>query len=107
MIAIIAIAALNFFVTDPIAERSADDEAALLVLSAQTWVELSPDVQLAFEFELAQNHDLIISAETRALIRAELTEPYLALLEERLSERLEAPIEILRGEEEDLVRSAA
>ena len=103
MIAIIAIAALNYFVTDPIAERSADDESALLVLSAQTWVELPPEVQLAFELELAQNHDLIINAETQDLIRAELTEPYLDILEERLSERLDTRIEILRGEEEDLV----
>jgi hypothetical protein len=41
-IAATAILALNTFVIRPIAERSADDEAALLVLSAQTWVELPP-----------------------------------------------------------------
>src|SRR5512144_2083393 len=38
VIVVIAVVALNVFVIDPIAEQSADDEAALLVLSAQTWV---------------------------------------------------------------------
>ena len=38
LIAVISTIALYAFVIDPIAERSADDEAALLVLSAQTWV---------------------------------------------------------------------
>ncbi len=99
LIAIIAIAALNYFVIDPIAERSADDEAALLVLSAQTWAELLPDVRPNFELELAQYHDLIISAETHDLSRAELTEPYLSLLEEKLSERLNTPVGILEGED--------
>ena len=42
LIAVISTIALYVFVIDPIAERSADDEAALLVLSAQTWVELPP-----------------------------------------------------------------
>ena len=66
-IAVTAIVALNAFVIEPIAERSADDEAALLVLSAQTWVELPPGARPYFELELAQNHDLIISSEARSL----------------------------------------
>ena len=45
-IVLVATFALNVFVIDPIAERSADDEAALLVLSAQTWVELPPQAPL-------------------------------------------------------------
>ncbi|HET6471676.1 MAG TPA: hypothetical protein VFG38_07520, partial [Pseudomonadales bacterium] len=66
-IAATAIIALNMFVIRPIAERSADDEAALLVLSAQTWVELPPNARPYFELELAQNHDLIISPQARDL----------------------------------------
>ena len=42
-IAIIAVVALDTFVTTPITERAASDEAGLLVLSAQTWCELLPD----------------------------------------------------------------
>ena len=65
LIATVSILALNYFVIDPIAETSADDEAALLVLSAQTWVELPPEARPYFELELAQNHDLIVGAEVR------------------------------------------
>ena len=42
----------------PVAERSADDLAGLIVLSAQTWVELPPETRAAFERELARQHGL-------------------------------------------------
>ncbi|MDP3123676.1 MAG: ATP-binding protein, partial [Thiobacillus sp.] len=42
----------------PVAERSADDLASLIVLSAQTWVELPPETRAAFEQELARRHGL-------------------------------------------------
>ena len=42
----------------PVAERSADDLAGLVVLSAQTWVELPPETRSAFERELARRHGL-------------------------------------------------
>jgi len=42
----------------PVAERSADDLAGLIVLSAQTWVELPPRTRAAFEQELARRHGL-------------------------------------------------
>ena len=54
-IAIIAVVALDTFVTTPITERAANDEAGLLVLSAQTWVELLPDRRPHFELELLIN----------------------------------------------------
>jgi two-component system osmolarity sensor histidine kinase EnvZ len=96
-IVVIAVAALNAFVIDPIAEQSADDEAALLVLSAQTWVELPPDARPYFELELAQNHDLIISGDPLKLKEADFTRPYLSLLQERLTERLGEPVPLLEG----------
>ncbi len=42
----------------PVAERSADDLAGLIVLSAQTWAELPPQTRPAFERELARRHGL-------------------------------------------------
>ena len=36
----------------PLAQRSADDLADLLILSAQIWVELPPEKRPAFEQEL-------------------------------------------------------
>src|SRR4030095_2017448 len=70
-IVVIAMLALNRFVIDPIAERSADDEAALLVLTAEKWVAVTPEARPYFELELAENHDLFVSAEPRELPLAE------------------------------------
>jgi two-component system osmolarity sensor histidine kinase EnvZ len=98
-IAVTAIVALNVFVIEPIAERSADDEAALLVLSAQTWVELPPGARPYFELELAQNHDLIISSEVRSLPLADTGLEYLELLQTHLSQRIGEPVTLLKGDE--------
>jgi len=98
-IAATAIIALNMFVIRPIAERSADDEAALLVLSAQTWVELPPNARPYFELELAQNHDLIISPQARALPPADLSMSYLDLLQAKLSERLGTDVRLMQGDD--------
>ena len=96
----IAVVALQLFVVLPISEQSADDEAALLVLSAQTWVELPPAARPYFELELAENHDLIISAVPEQFAPVEYTEsPFLALLEEKLNERFGAPVTLSRSEE--------
>ncbi len=97
LIVVIAVLALNQFVIEPIADRSADDEAALLVLSAQTWVELPPEARPYFELELAQSHDLIISAEPQALEPADLSQPYLSLLQEKLGERLGIEVSLEAG----------
>lgn len=98
-IVLIAILALSYFVIQPIAQRSADDEAALVVLAAQTWVELPPDARPYFELEMAQSHDLILSEDVRALPLFAESNLYVDLLAERLSERLDEPIELLQSDE--------
>ncbi len=98
-IAVTAILALNQFVIRPIALQAADDEAALLVLSAQTWVELPPLSRRYFELELAENHDLVITPDVRELPPAPLDQAYLPLLRDKLSERLGQPITLLAADE--------
>lgn len=93
--------ALNRFVIEPITERAADDEAALLVLSAQTWVELPPQARPLFELELAESHDLIISEQTRELPPATTDAPYLELVGSQLAKRLGQPVLLM--ESDDLV----
>ncbi len=99
LIALVSIAALNTYLIEPIARQSANDEAALLVLSAQTWVELPPPARPYFELELAENHDLIVSSEPRNLAVATLEQPYLSLLQDHLAERLGGPVTLLEGDE--------
>lgn len=99
VIAVVAVVAATIFVIRPMALRSADDEAALIVLSAQTWVELPPDARPYFELELVENHGLVISAEARDLPRYAHNQGYLSLLGERLSQRLGTPVPLRTGDE--------
>lgn len=87
-IALVSIVALNSYVIEPIARQSASDEAALLVLSAQTWVELPPEARPFFELELVESHGLVVSPEVRELGPRRTVRPYVELLEGSLTERL-------------------
>ncbi|MEM7077662.1 MAG: ATP-binding protein [Pseudomonadota bacterium] len=97
LIALSAGFALYIFVISPISAQSAEDEAALLVLSAQTWVELPPDARPYFELEMAENHDLIISEVLEELPIIGNPSAYFEVLKTSLSERVEAPVELLAG----------
>ena len=99
LIAVVSTIALNVFVIDPIAERSADDEAALLVLSAQTWVELPPQARPYFELELAQSHDLIISVAEQTLPPLDRYLPFTELLLEKLQQRLALDVQLYDGDD--------
>ncbi len=55
---VLSIAAIAAYVLMPLEEQSANDFAALLALSARTWVELPPETRPAFAAELAANHGL-------------------------------------------------
>jgi two-component system osmolarity sensor histidine kinase EnvZ len=80
----------------PVAERSADDLAGLIVLSAQTWVELPPSTRAAFERELARRHGLRL---TTVDIGATADAPRFAFrtqIETALSQRVGERI-VLRG----------
>lgn len=97
-IALTSIIALAVFVILPIEDRSADDEAGLIVLSAKTWVELDAARRPAFEIEMLQNHDLIVSAETRDLSFAGEGNRYYDLLASKLSERLDGPVRLMESD---------
>ena len=80
----------------PVAERSADDLAGLIVLSAQTWVELPPETRAAFERELARRHGLRL---TTVDVGATAPAPYFAFrrqIEDAISQRTGDVVE-LRG----------
>ena len=99
LISIVSTIALYTFVIDPIAEKSADDEAALLVLSAQTWVELPPEARPFFELELAQNHDLIISQVIQELPEYQGSDSAIGLLVMKLENRLFGEVKVLDGDD--------
>lgn len=91
---LILIAATVNYVMLPMAKRSADDLAALLVLSAQTWVELPPETRRDFELELARKHEFMLYEDAPPLPARTAFYPYLTLLDEALTKRTGAPMSI-------------
>src|SRR3989338_665104 len=90
----ILIAATVYYVVLPMAKRSADDLAALLVLSAQTWVELPPVTRKDFELELARKHQFMLFEDMTPLPPRDEFLPYLSLLDSALSARTGEAISI-------------
>lgn len=84
---LVMLAAIAYYIMLPMARRSADDLAALMVLSAQTWVELPPQTRPDFELELARKHNLWLLEATAELPGHDRFLPYLSLLEGALAAR--------------------
>ncbi|MDO9465991.1 MAG: ATP-binding protein, partial [Thiobacillus sp.] len=80
----------------PVAERSADDLAGLVVLSAQTWVELPPETRAAFEQELARRHGLRLTTLDVGAIADAPQFAFRTQIEAALSRRVGEAV-ILRG----------
>lgn len=100
VIALTSIAALVVFVIRPIEDRLADDEAGLVVLAAQTWVELPPAARLYFEMEMLEAHDIVITADARELPRVEPEgDRYFDLLAWKLSARLGDAVRLMTSDE--------
>ncbi|MBN8486720.1 MAG: HAMP domain-containing protein [Burkholderiales bacterium] len=94
----LTIATLLGFVMLPMAQRSADDLAGLMVLSAQTWAELPPDTRSAFEDELRRTHQLSVRPDMPAPPEDSLVHGvYLHFLERSLAQRDGASAQLWRA----------
>lgn len=87
---LLAAAVVAGFVMVPMARRSADDLANLMILSAQTWNELPPETRVDFELELARTYQLALRAESPMRSGEgsdEWHSPYLYFLEASLNQK--------------------
>ncbi|MBU0751305.1 MAG: HAMP domain-containing protein [Gammaproteobacteria bacterium] len=89
-------AAVVAFVMAPMARRSADDLAGLMVLAAQTWNELPPGTRPDFEVELARSHLLSLRAQPPAGDTDEWRGPYLHFIETALAGKTRRPQPLIR-----------
>lgn len=87
---LVTVAAVAVFVMVPMARRSADDLANLMILSAQTWSELPPGTRVDFELELSKTYQLALRAEPpgqSGIGNDEWHSPYLYFLEDALNDK--------------------
>jgi two-component system osmolarity sensor histidine kinase EnvZ len=85
-------AIITWQVAYPLGKRAISDLAALMILSAQTWIELPPETRADFEDELLANHGLRIGDSREAVPVVDVPRPYLRLLGEDLEARMGAEI---------------
>ena len=90
----LAFAALVVFqnLISPIARQSAGDMAALMLLSAQTWVELPVEARPRFEIELKQYHRLYIAEQPQPLDKIDIHHLFYNYLLEAFEKRLNQPV---------------
>ena len=72
----------------PLAHRSADDLADLLVLSAHIWIELPPEKRSAFQVDLREKYGLNLQESGTALSEEIGLYPYIRFLRASLADRL-------------------
>lgn len=87
VIEVLVVTLFVLFVLLPLARRSADDLAGLMVLSAQTWAELPPLTRPAFEEELLASHALALRPASPGAGQDEWHPFYFYVLEEALVRR--------------------
>ena len=76
-----------FFVAIPLTKRAADDLSALIVLSAQIWVELPPGTRPDFEREMLRRHKIAIGLAGEPLPHHDTSHLYIRYVEEALQKR--------------------
>jgi two-component system osmolarity sensor histidine kinase EnvZ len=92
LLVVITLAATAWFVLIPVGKQAADDLAALLILSAQTWVEVPPETRPDLEQELLDSHRLRLSTESFPLSLPRPTPPYLTILHQAIERRIGHPV---------------
>lgn len=94
-IQLITLVTTSTLILYPIARNSANDLAALIVLSSKTWGELPASRLPDFQNELQRHHALHVEITTTPLIGDPSYLPYVALLQTALAERLKTPVSVL------------
>lgn len=90
----ITLASIAYYVLIPVGKQSGEDLAALLILSAQTWVELPPEAQPDLEHELLSTHQLKLVSSSPLPPLSEPGYPYLAILNEAINKRIGQPVSV-------------
>ncbi len=96
-----SIAVMFYYVMGPMARQAAEDAAALLVLSAQTWAELPPETRADFEYELRHNHGILLELAPASMPPTSHWRPHMRLLKQALERRLDGQPVAIRLDADD------
>lgn len=91
---VLIISASYLLVVRPLQKKSTNDLAALIVLSAERWVELAPEALPFYQEELARSYQLRAMPASTTLTAGVSRSSFITPLEASLSRRLEQPVVI-------------
>jgi len=90
----ITLASIAYYVLIPVGKQSGEDLAALLIFSAQTWVELPAEAQPDLEHELLNTHQLKLVSSSLLPPLSDPGYPYLAILNKAINKRIGQPVSV-------------
>lgn len=99
----ISMSAAVYFIAIPMAERSADDFAAVIVSAAHTMQSLPHEMHEQFQQQLLLDHGLIVTEETPALAKKTFDVPYYVFFQESLAQRAGQELAISESEKGPLI----
>ena len=99
----ISMSAAVYFIAIPMAERSADDFAAVIVSAAHTMESLPHEMHEQLQHQLLLDHGLIVTEETPALAKKTFDVPYYVFFQESLARRAGRELAISESEKGPLI----
>lgn len=94
---VIALGTTVYFIEIPMAKRSADDFASIIVSAANTMKTLPEDMQAPYRDQLLRDHGLIVADQQPALDEKTFGLPYYIFFREALSRRLGRDVTIVES----------
>jgi len=92
-----------YFIAIPMAKRSADDFAAVIVSAAHSIQNLPQEMHAELQHQLLQDHGLIVTTQTRTLPEKEFDVPYYLFFQESLTRRAGQKLSIVESTKGPLI----
>jgi len=92
-----------YFIAIPMAKRSADDFAAVIVSAAHSLQSLPEEMHAQLEQQLLLDHGLIVTKQTPALSEKSFDVPYYVFFQESLARRAGQKLQIFESERGPLI----
>jgi len=91
---VVSLGTAVYFIAMPMAERSADDFAAVIVSAAHTLETLPEELHAEFQQQILLDHGLIVAEQTPGLSEKNFDVPYYIFFQKSLNRRAEQEISI-------------
>jgi two-component system osmolarity sensor histidine kinase EnvZ len=100
---LVSLGSAIYFIAIPMAKRSADDFAAVIVSAAHSIQSLPEEMHAELQRQLLQDHGLIVTTKTRSLPGKTFDVPYYMFFQESLARRVGQKLSIIESTKGPLI----